>query len=557
VTRFAAAPHQRAASPRLVSSLFPQLPRASMRGFHAALLGGAAAVAALAALRLFPAALVGGALLLPTLTIAYCYTVDVYERQPLFAVVFTGVWGAACGAGIGFLARAVAPTGADLIDRTSTAHVVTGGVVLPVVGVVLTLAGPLVLLPYRRYNDVLDGATFGAVSAASFASAEVVVYGVHMFDRGLRPVGEAWPWVVRVLAIAVAQPVLTMGAVGFAAAALWLRYRASPVERRALGALGHPGLAVPLAVALVVAGAVTEPLLPGGAWLASLAVLDAAALVLLRRAIHVGLSQEAAESLAGPPYACSNCGATVPRGPVCSSCGISVRALPKVRDRDAVRGAFDGRLSRRGAMVAFGVALAAFVAAAAAAAALLAPPAPEPLCRPYEPCGRPPVAVAQLRNGRVWRSPALGFAVEYSADRWRVDGEAPDGVTLTTSNPAGTLTLRGRRGSPRGLLDDELSALGRSFVGFTRDTVPADELLGTGVGLRPGPGGAYVGTRAAPQGWAVQESVAVMAAGEGTLSVVATVSTGVASPDGRSYVYRLADQVLKSVAWPSDLRSSP
>ena len=549
---FAAAPHERVWLPRLVSSLFPQLPRSSARGFHAALIAGLGLVAGLAALRLVPIALVGAALLVPLLTVVYCYVVDVYESVPLLAVAFTIAWGAAFGAGMGLAARAVASSGVDLLDRTSTAHLVTGGVLLPLLAFVLMLAGPLVLLPYRRYNDVLDGAIFGAVTAATFAASQVIVYGVHMFDRGVRPAGEAGPWVIRVLAIAVAQPVLAMAAVGFAAAALWLRFRAAPAERMALGRLGNPVAAVPLAAALVVGGAVAEPLVAGGTWLACLAALAAAALLLLRRAIHVGLREEAAEIPIGAPITCADCRAITPRHTFCANCGVALRALPKARDAGA-RGTSEGRTSRLAAVLVFGAALASALGAAAALAAIVAAPAPRPLCRPYQPCGRPPIAGAPLVNGVVWRSPDLGFAVEYDADHWHADAQTGDSLTLTT-DPDTTLALRGSRGSPRDVLHDQLSSLSSTFLGFTRDPAPENQLLGTNIGLRPGPGGAYIGTLRSPQGSAVQDSMAVMAASDGSVSIVATVVTGAASPDEKARVFGLADQVLKSVAWRSDLR---
>jgi hypothetical protein len=544
VTRFAAAPTERVAAPRIVSSLYPQLPRGSTRGFRVALVAGVAVVAALAALRLVPIALVGAAVVVPVLTVVYCYAVDVYERQPLVGVALTLGWGAASGAGAGLLARALAPTGAALVDRASAAHVVVGGLLLPLLGVALMLAGPLVLLPYRRYNDVLDGAAFGSVSAAAFAGSQVLVYGVHMFDRGLRPAGEPFPWIVRILAIAVAQPVLAMGAIGFAAAALWLRFRAPARDRGALGVLGHPLVAVGIAAALVVGGAVVEPLTAGGTWLAWLVVLDAVALVLLRRAIHIGLVEEAGEAATGPPLVCANCGERTAAGAFCSSCGVALRALPKGGEQ----GASSGRLSRAAAAAA-ALAFAAMLGTAAAVAAIGAPPAREALCRPYAPCGRPPVATP-LVNGRIWRSSALGFGVEYGAGLWRVDGETPEGVTLTTSNPDGTLRLRGGRSPARDLLEDELASLRSAYLGFAPDAAPADELLGTNVGLRPGPGGAYLGAHTAPSGIAAQDTIAVMAAGEGGLSVVATVSTSAVSSDARAYVYRQADQVLKTVEWP-------
>ena len=62
-----------------------------------------------------------------------------------------------------------------------------GGLLIPALGVAVMLAGPLVLLPYRRFNDTLDGATFGSASAATFAAAEVIVVGAGVLSGGLRP----------------------------------------------------------------------------------------------------------------------------------------------------------------------------------------------------------------------------------------------------------------------------------------------------------------------------------------------------------------------------------
>jgi ribosomal protein L32 len=325
---FAAAPNERAWSPRVVSTLFPQLPRADMWTFRLALGAGIAIVVALAALRLFPVAAVTAALLVPLLTLVYLYDVDVYEDEPLRVILLTLGWGALTGVGVGLLAEAVTESGAQVLagDEPDTLVI---GVLLPLLGVVLMLAGPLVLLPYRRFNDVLDGATFGAVSAAAFVSAEALVFAWSLFDAGLRPDGEIAPWMARVVNMAVALPVLAMAAIGAAAAALWLRYRAPVRDRAALGPLGNPLLALPLAAALFVAGSVGQPLLPVGWWLVELLVLDTLALLWLRQVIHLGLMQEAAEIEIGPAIECPNCGAQTARHTFCSNCGVALRALPK------------------------------------------------------------------------------------------------------------------------------------------------------------------------------------------------------------------------------------
>jgi RsiW-degrading membrane proteinase PrsW (M82 family) len=299
-TQYAAAPREHRYAPWLVSSLFPHLPRHSERHFHIALGVGVALVIVLGAVRLFPVALITAAVLMPLVTVLYFYDVDIYEREPWWAAAWTLVWGAIAGVGVGLLAKAVAPTGPALIDRGSTAHTVTGGVLLPALGVLLMLAGPLVLLRDARFNETLDGATFGSITAATFAAAEAVVVGAGVLSGGLRPAGAALPWVERLVALAIATPVLSMAAIGAACAAIWLRYRAPVKDRHALGAIGSSPVAVAVAGVLVITGAIGETFLPAGAWLAWLVALDLIALVLLRSTIHVGLLEEAAEKDIGP-----------------------------------------------------------------------------------------------------------------------------------------------------------------------------------------------------------------------------------------------------------------
>ncbi|MDX6670398.1 MAG: hypothetical protein QOI91_761 [Solirubrobacteraceae bacterium] len=326
---FAAAPHQRAGLPRLVSTLFPALPRADMDAFRIALVIGVAGVLALAAARLFPVAVLAAALLVPLLVVVYLYDVDVYEDQPFRVVAFTLAWGAVAGVAMGLLAQEVTTVGPDLALDSHDPDVLLRGVLLPLAGVALMLAGPLVLLPYRRFNDILDGATFGAASGVAFTAAQAVTLAAPLLEGGLRPDGEVLPWMARTFTLAVGGPVLAMAAIGAAAAAFWLRYRGPAADRRSLGPLGHPVVAVGLAAGLIVLGAVGQPLLPVGWWVVELTVLDALALLWLRRTLHLGLLQEASEIAIGPEIECPNCGARTARHSFCSNCGVALAALPK------------------------------------------------------------------------------------------------------------------------------------------------------------------------------------------------------------------------------------
>jgi hypothetical protein len=269
-------------------------------------------------------------MLLPLLVVLYLVEVNVYEDEPLWAMALTLLWGALTGVGFGILALAVTPSFGSLLVNGSSQYLVVQGLVLPFCGLFVLLVGPLVLLRYHRFNSVLDGVTFGACTAAAYGGAEAIAYGVHVLGFGVRPDGAVLPWMWRLLSLGVAMPVLTMGAAAAACAAVWLRYRAPARDAEALGPLGHPLVALPVAALLVMAGAVGETFLPAGGWLGWLAAFDLLVIVLLRRAVHVGLLEESLEVPIGPEFSCPNCNRMTARHTFCGHCGISLQALPKL-----------------------------------------------------------------------------------------------------------------------------------------------------------------------------------------------------------------------------------
>lgn len=280
--------------PRLISTLFPRLPRESHPSYWLALGLGSAAVVVLAALRLFPVALIAAALLLPVLVALYLVDVNAYGDEPVWALALTMGWGAVAGVGFGLLALAVAPSAASVIVNGTSQYVLVQGLILPFCGFFVLLLGPLVLLRYQNFNAVLDGVTFGATTGAAFGGAQAITYSAHLIGAGLRPGGAVLPWVWRLVSLGLGMPIVTMGAAAAACAALWLRYRAPVRDAEALGALGHPAVALPLAGLLVAGAAVGETFLSTGGWVVWLAVFDLVAISLLRQTIHVGLLEESA-----------------------------------------------------------------------------------------------------------------------------------------------------------------------------------------------------------------------------------------------------------------------
>ena len=334
--RFAAAPGERAISLHL-STLFPQLPRADLGTFQLAFVIGVGAIVALAVFGLFPVALAAALVLVPLLMILYVWEIDIYEDEPLHVMAFTGAWGLVAGALLGLAIRVFIPAEPVLFDGPTPSALLTRGVLIPLIGGALMLAGPLVLLPYRKFNDVLDGATFGATSAVAFVAGLGLVQSLDLFGGGIRPAGDTLPWVVRLLALGVATPLIAAGAVGAAAGAAWLRWRAPVTDRNRLGLLGQPVIAIVAAGALLVAAAIGQLLLPFLASLLWLGFLAVVALIWMRAVLHLGLLQEAAEIAIGPEIRCPNCRRMTPAHSFCGNCGYSLRAAPKVRLTPAPR----------------------------------------------------------------------------------------------------------------------------------------------------------------------------------------------------------------------------
>lgn len=340
--RYSAAPHEPTLSFHVVSTLFPQLPRDDLTAFRAVLLLGIGAVVTLAVLGLFSVALVAAAVLVPVTMVVYLYDVDVYEDEPIRVYAFTFLWGAVAGAVMGLALRALVQPD-PLGPAPDATFIVIRGVAVPVIAMALTIAGPLILLPYRRFNDVLDGASFGASSAVAFVGAQVIAQSIDLLGGGLRPGGDTLLWVARLLTHGVALPLVAAGAVGAACGAFWLRYRAPLRDRQRLGWLGQPAVALLAGATLLVVAQLAMLLTREIPALLVVAALASLALLWLRLVIHVGLIQESLEVAIGEPVICANCGRATPAHTFCGQCGVSLRALPKdARRRQPATGAPTG-----------------------------------------------------------------------------------------------------------------------------------------------------------------------------------------------------------------------
>lgn len=325
---YAAAPGEPVVAVRIASTLFPQLPRSHMEPFRWALAIATLAIVVPASLRLFPVALIIATVAVPLVMVVYLYVVNVYEDEPVRVVALTAVWGVIAGLLTSLLANALSP--ANPLAEGATTWITAGrAVLLPLIGAALAVLGPVALLVYHKFNDVLDGTTFGAVTGAWFVGAQSIGTGVDLLSSGIRPSGDATEWVLRLLAQGVVMPIMWGATLGALMGTLWLRFRAPVRDRAALPAIDQPILALLLAAIVLVAAAASQVLLPEPLSLGFLVLLAVPVVIWLRVTVHAGLLQVSDEGDVGPSVVCANCGRLTPVHSYCASCGVALRALPK------------------------------------------------------------------------------------------------------------------------------------------------------------------------------------------------------------------------------------
>jgi hypothetical protein len=222
------------------------------------------------------------------------------------------------------------------------------------------------------------------------------------------------------------------------------------------------------------------------------------------------------------------------------------------------RGSASPRLSRARFLAFFVGGLAALIVVSIVIVGSVAPGAPKAPCPPGQPCA-PPSAPA-LINGKVWRSTEFGFQLEFDRRFWKLDSTDRAGIALVGTRFDESLKIRGEHSTdPSGLVVDRLDALRGNLPDLAAINSGPHYLLDPSVGYQRGVGGAYCGTFTSPQGIGTPLDVEVMAATKDGISATVTVisQTCRKQDPSQSPEYYLADQVLNTFRWPSEVQSSP
>jgi hypothetical protein len=307
---------------------------------------GIAVPAAVAAFGVLPFAVVASAFALPAVYLVYLYDTDVWERRPSTVVLLVFALPAALAGGFTILWREVVfkdqlHVPVNLIASTlRLREVVILCLFVPVAGEVLKQVGAIFLLAISRRHELLDGLAFGVMSGVAYAALETLVLQRDLVVHAPLhiPDANAAVWVLVILTVGVAKPVIYGAATGIACAEFAGTGRGSGGLRpRYLLAL----LAAIAANVLFQSGLYGSGLQRGsGGPLIGLlwsALLAALLVIQMRKVTHRGLLESAVEAGAGTSAShCPHCDmALVPRARFCVACGTAVAALPKRSRRAA------------------------------------------------------------------------------------------------------------------------------------------------------------------------------------------------------------------------------
>lgn len=225
---FAVKPDEQVRSFRLVSTIMPtgaaERPRTYQIAFGLALLVSVVAVL----LGWTPVALMVAALAVPIVYIVYLYDVNLWKDAPvpvtalafgltlLASMGFTWAWtswrGPVAGAGaFGGMGGGRAPLDWAALALTA--------LLVPVVGELLRQVGPVLLASRPRFDDLMDGLTFGIISGVAYATGDTLVRHGALLTGGFHAPGTgAATWTTLMLLEGFVKPMVIGTATGLACA---------------------------------------------------------------------------------------------------------------------------------------------------------------------------------------------------------------------------------------------------------------------------------------------------------------------------------------------------
>ena len=331
----------------LVSTIMPHANREVADRYRWALLISAGFIMLFTLTGLIAAAVVSAAFFIPITYLVYIYDVNLWEDAPAPVVgalfLFTGALALLVSlvffrwvfdAQLFALSRGAAGRGG--VPSISIPGLLIFAVLLPVVAEVAKNVGPVLLARSPKFDDMIDGLTFGVASGTAYAAFETLIaYGGVFTAPELRVTDGLGTWLVIILNLMVVKSLIYGTATGIAVAVF------SGLGEKYDGFTRHYAANLGLAVGANVAYWLGVRLLayaPFGHGLGLLwgVVILAVLVVRLRVLMHAALLEAAVEDAARGHRSkaavtdggfCPNCEMPLlPDAMFCIVCGESVRA---------------------------------------------------------------------------------------------------------------------------------------------------------------------------------------------------------------------------------------
>ncbi len=340
-TSFALKPDEAVTSFALVSTIMPRGAATQPQTYRLALEISLALVAVAALVGAVPVALALAAFAVPVVYIVYLYDVNLWEDEPvsvtaaafLLTAVLGGIWTA-----VWLALRPATFAGGGLADRTAGPTLMgflVVGVLAPVVGEAIRQIGPLWLASRPKFDDLMDGLTFGVISGVAYATADTLVKHWALITGGMATPADGSTMLTLLVLEGFVKPLVLGTATGIACAEFsGLGAGYDGFTPRYFRGLGEAVLAAVLYFSgTYLLGFVANPTVGLVLSIVYGLVILAVLIVRVRTVLHVGLMEAALESQArnagvgpdGDLQFCPRCEMPLlPSAAFCGACGTSV-----------------------------------------------------------------------------------------------------------------------------------------------------------------------------------------------------------------------------------------
>jgi hypothetical protein len=228
---YAIQPSEHVAQLALISTLLPHTNRRVANEYRWALILGSAVSVLLAVVGLIAPAVMIAAFLIPVTYLVFAHDVDLWEERPggaLAAIFLLSGTGAAAVSlaffrwfgedGFAGLLFAGADTDRGGIASLPVVAIVLFAITMPVIAEIVREIGPVLLVRQPRFDDMIDGFTFGMASGAAYAAFETVIAFGVLFTVGVHSTDALTTWIVLLVNVMIVKPVIYGCASGVAVA---------------------------------------------------------------------------------------------------------------------------------------------------------------------------------------------------------------------------------------------------------------------------------------------------------------------------------------------------